>query len=95
MDKLGLYMKSNKGSVPSVDECECVEGSSEYSYKKNKLQEVLCWCDIFPAPINFTVDRANKEIKNSFGGIMSIIFMIIVALYLGSELVLMYQMSLT
>ena len=52
-------------------------------------------CDIYAVAINFTVDKGTKKIKNSFGAIMSIIFIILIVQYLGNEFVTMYKMKNT
>ena len=52
-------------------------------------------CDIYSFDINFKVDKNAEKINNSFGGIMSIIFICLTMSYLSQQVVIMYQMAQT
>ena len=63
---------------------------AEPIYELSTLQKILQACDIYAFTINFTVDKEQKNIKNSFGGLMAIILVIITVTFLGRELAIMY-----
>ena len=51
--------------------------------------------DIYAFPINFTVDNDNSRISNPFGGLVSIIFILLSLMYLAYETTEMYEMDRT
>jgi hypothetical protein len=52
-------------------------------------------CDMYAVPINFTVDKDQKKITNTFGGIVTIIFVLATAFYMTHSLTRMYDMDRT
>ena len=65
--------------------CECKEG------RCSKFMKFLKIFDIYALPINFTVDNDNERISNPFGGLMSIIFILLSIVFIGNETIEMYH----